>query len=67
MDTPVTMHQVEVTRTHNDHADIPDALHLRCSCGWTSSADDDGHAQQIIREHAESGDPTPAPSTMSPD
>jgi hypothetical protein len=60
-------HHVEVTRTHSDDAAIPDALHLRCSCGWTSSAHAERDAQQLVREHVASGIvPAPAPYVPSP-
>ena len=60
-------HQVEVTRTQNEDPDVPDALHLRCSCGWTSSAHAQEDAEELIREHQEIGMPAPPPSTVSPD
>ena len=61
-------HHVEVTRTRNDRPDVPDALHLRCTCGWTSSAHDDEESQQLVREHVESGVvPAPPPYVPSPD
>lgn len=60
-------HHVDATRTHNDNPDVPDAIHLRCSCGWTSSAHDEPTVEQLTREHLASGDPAPVPSTVSPD
>lgn len=65
MDT-TTQHHVELTRTRSDIPDVADALHLRCECGWTSSAPDDDAAQRITDEHLASGDPAPVPSTISP-
>jgi hypothetical protein len=61
-------HHVEVVKTHNEDPSVPDALHLRCACGWTSSAHSDADAKQLVREHLESGVvPAPPPYVPSPD
>jgi hypothetical protein len=61
-------HEVEITRTHNEHSEVPDAVHLRCSCGWTSSAHSEDEAQALVREHEQSGVvPAPPPYVPSPD
>ena len=60
-------HHVDVTRTHNDNPSVPDSFHLRCRCGWTSSAHDEATVEQVTQEHLAVGDPAPVPSTVSPD
>jgi hypothetical protein len=61
-------HHVEVTRTHNERSAVPDALHLRCECGWTSSAHDQGEAERLVQEHIASGVvPAPPPYVPPPD
>ncbi|MCW2925246.1 MAG: family N-acetyltransferase [Thermoleophilia bacterium] len=60
-------HSVEITRTENANPDVPDALHLRCACGWTASAHDPAVAEELTRAHVASGDPTPVPAAPSPD
>lgn len=60
-------HEVDVRRTRNERPDVPAALHLTCTCGWTSSAADDDAAAQLVRDHVRSGDPAPPPYSPSPD
>lgn len=61
-------HRIEVTHTRNEDPAVPDALHLRCGCGWTSSASDQDQARELVREHEQAGTvPAPPPSTPSPD
>lgn len=60
-------HHVEITRTHNEDPSVPDAIHLRCTCGWTSSAPDADSVDELVREHEQLGAPAPPPSTVSPD
>jgi hypothetical protein len=67
MATQTTSHQVEITRTHNEDRSIPDAIHLRCTCGWTSFAHDEAAVEGIVHEHQASGEAAPPPSTISPD
>lgn len=59
-------HEIEMTRTHNERAEVPDGLHLRCSCGWTASAHDEATAQAVAQEHLAVGEVAPAPATPSP-
>jgi hypothetical protein len=59
-------HHIETTRTHNDNPDVPDALHLRCTCGWTAATHDEATAEQIAREHLRVGVPAPTPASPSP-
>lgn len=61
-------HEVEVIRTTNEDPAVPDAVHVRCSCGWSSSASDGDHARELVDGHVESGEaPAPPPYTPSPD
>jgi len=61
-------HDMEITRTHNEDPQIPDGLHVRCSCGWASSADDEHSARALFEDHVASGVvPAPAPYVPSPD
>jgi hypothetical protein len=59
-------HTVELTQIHNHLPSVADALHLRCTCGWTSSAPDEPAAQRLADKHVASGDPAPIPSVISP-
>lgn len=60
-------HRIELTRTQNAIPGVYAALHLRCGCGWTSSAPDEQLAREIADEHLRTGDPAPSPATVSPD
>ena len=60
-------HTVDIRRTTNELPEVPDAFHLRCSCGWTSSATSESDARIVEAEHLALGIPAPAPSTISPD
>lgn len=59
-------HRIEMTRTTNELPDVPDGLHLRCSCGWTASAVDEQTAQQVAEEHVRTGIVAPVPAAPSP-
>ncbi|MCW2928109.1 MAG: hypothetical protein JWM86_2077 [Thermoleophilia bacterium] len=61
-------HTVEITETMHELPDVPTALHMRCSCGWSSSAHSREDADQFVREHIDSGVvPAPPPYVPSPD
>jgi hypothetical protein len=67
MTTPTMSHEIEITRQHSDVPGVPDSIHLRCTCGWTSSAHDDAAIAELIHHHQADGVPAPPPSTISPD
>lgn len=60
-------HEIAITRTQHEDPEVADALHLRCSCGWTSSASDEATAEVLAGEHRASGEVAPIPSVPSPD
>lgn len=61
-------HTIEITETHHELPDVRDALHLRCSCGWTSSTHSRDDANALVQEHRNSGVvPAPPPYVPSPD
>ncbi|MBC7460576.1 MAG: hypothetical protein H7287_04375 [Thermoleophilia bacterium] len=59
-------HDIEMTRTRNERMEVPDGLHLRCSCGWTSSAHDEATVEAVAREHLAVRKVAPAPAAPSP-
>jgi len=67
MDGTSQQHSVEVVEVENADPRIPTGVHLRCSCGWTASAENPDRAIAVRDEHLRTGIAAPIPAAPSPD